>query len=53
MAFVARHPWVLAKSLEEPATPVASGAAVDVEGANGRFVARGIYNPQSHIRVRL
>ncbi len=53
MAFVARHPWVLAKSLEEPATPLASGAAVDVEGANGRFVARGIYNPQSHIRVRL
>lgn len=51
--FLARHPWVLAKSLLDPAAPLADGDVVDVCGANGRFVARGVYNSRSHIRVRL
>lgn len=53
MTFVARHPWVLAKSLDEPEVRPADGEVVDVVGSNGRFVARGIYNGKSHIRVRL
>lgn len=53
MTFVARHPWVLAKSLDEPETRPGDGEVVDVVAANGRFVARGIYNSKSHIRARL
>ncbi|MFO0870002.1 MAG: class I SAM-dependent rRNA methyltransferase [Pirellulales bacterium] len=52
-AFVARHPWVLAKSLEPTDESPGDGEVVDVVGANGRFVARGIHNGKSHIRVRL
>ena len=51
--FLARHPWVLAKSIEVPQTPPADGAAVDVVLPDGKWLARGIYNGQSHIRVRL
>lgn len=51
--FLTRHPWVLAKSLESPPQPIEDGAVVDLLAADGRFVARGIYNGRSHIRVRL
>jgi 23S rRNA (cytosine1962-C5)-methyltransferase len=51
--FRARHPWVLAKSIVEPAAPPADGAAVDLVSADGAWIARGIYNSRSHIRVRL
>jgi len=51
--FAARHPWVLAKSVEPLSPPPADGAVVDLVTAEGGWVARGIYNGQSHIRVRL
>lgn len=51
--FLARHPWVLAKSLEAQSDGLVDGQVVDVTAANGRFVARGVYNSGSHIRVRL
>jgi 23S rRNA (cytosine1962-C5)-methyltransferase len=51
--FLARHPWVLAKSLITPPTPPEPGAVVEVAGPNGKFMARGVYNGQSHVRVRL
>lgn len=51
--FVIRHPWVLAKSLAQPDLPLADGEVVDLVSATGHWVARGIYNGRSHIRVRL
>lgn len=51
--FFTRHPWVLAKSLEPLRESIDDGAVVDLVTPDGRFVARGIYNGQSHIRVRL
>lgn len=51
--FLARHPWVLAKSLESQSNGLTDGQVVDVVAANGRFVARGVYNSKSHIRARL
>lgn len=51
--FLARHPWVLAKSLVPPEPAPEPGAVVEVAGPNGKFMARGIYNEQSHVRVRL
>lgn len=80
--FFARHPWVLAPSIERvervgvelPAPPASipeadradvppssvSGAEADVEGAEadlfsheGAWIARGLYNPHSAIRLRL
>lgn len=51
--FTARHPWVLAKSVEQVSPTPADGDVVDLMTADGHWVARGIYNGQSHIRVRL
>jgi len=51
--FLARHPWVLAKSIVMPEPPPADGQVVDLLLPDGKWLARGIYNGQSHIRVRL
>ena len=61
LPFYGRHPWVLASAVDrvEP-TSLASehfldldGQVVDLINDKGRFVARGFYNGQSRIRVRL
>ena len=52
-AFFARHPWVLAKSLLPAADWPADGDEVDLLTNKGSWIARGIYNGRSHIRVRL
>jgi 23S rRNA (cytosine1962-C5)-methyltransferase len=51
--FFARHPWVLDASVQSVAGEPADGAAVDLVTDKGQFVARGIYNSTSRIRVRL
>ena len=51
--FFARHPWVFDTSIERVEGDPAAGAEVDVVSAEGKFVARGLYNPGSTIRVRL
>lgn len=51
--FLSRHPWVLAKSTVAPSHAPADGDVVDLVLPNGRWIARGIYNSRSHIRVRL
>jgi 23S rRNA (cytosine1962-C5)-methyltransferase len=51
--FLSRHPWVLAKSTIPPQHVPADGDVVDLVLPNGRWIARGIYNGRSHIRVRL
>jgi 23S rRNA (cytosine1962-C5)-methyltransferase len=51
--FFARHPWVFESSIERVIGEPAAGDAVDVETREGRFIASGLYNPTSTIRVRL
>jgi len=47
----AGHPWVFKKAIDRPAR-LPAGAIVDVE-EDGRFVARGYFDPQSAITVRI
>ncbi len=51
--FFARHPWVFAGSIGRVEGPAEPGAEVSVFSHEGQFVARGLWNPRSAIRVRL
>ena len=51
--FFGRHPWVLDSAvLRVDGTP-ADGAVVDLATHDGQFVARGLWNSASRLRVRL
>lgn len=47
------HPWVLDRSIIEPTSPPKPGETVDLLSANGAWIGRGVYNPNSRIRIRL
>ncbi|MFI5224559.1 MAG: PUA domain-containing protein, partial [Nitrospirales bacterium] len=47
------HLWIYAGYVEEVIGELISGDVVDVMAPNGRFYARGLYNPASKIRVRI
>lgn len=47
------HPWVFAGAIERAHGTPQPGDEVCVHAADGRFVARGLFNPDSNIRVRL
>jgi 23S rRNA (cytosine1962-C5)-methyltransferase len=51
--FFARHPWVFAGAIDRVAGEPADGAEVDLHSSAGNFIARGLFNTQSKIRVRL
>lgn len=51
--FFGRHPWVFAGAIAGVEGEPADGAEVDLVSHAGNFVARGLYNSQSKIRVRL
>lgn len=51
--FFARHPWVYAGSVGKVDDGLAAGDEVSVHSAEGKFIARGLYNPDSLMRVRL
>lgn len=51
--FHGRHPWVFAGAIECIEGQPADGDVVDLASHVGNFVARGIYNSRSKIRVRL
>ncbi len=51
--FFARHPWVFAGAIDRVDGEVADGDEVDLVSQAGKFVARGLFNSQSKIRVRL
>ncbi len=51
--FLARHPWVHAHSLAEDGRDLSSGQVVDIVDHDGNWVARGVANPHSRLRVRL
>ena len=48
-----RHPWVFSGAISRVEGEPRDGDEVDVVAADGTFVARGLYNAQSQIRVRL
>lgn len=52
-----RHPWVFSGAVERvegaSADSLEPGATVDVVAADGRWLARGAYSPQSQIAVRV
>ncbi len=47
------HPWVYAGAIEAVVGEPKDGDAVDLVSHTGNFVARGLFNSQSKIRVRL
>jgi len=49
----ARHPWIFSGAVARVAGDPQPGAEVDVLGADGTFLGRGLFNPHSQIRVRL
>lgn len=51
--FFARHPWVFAGAIERVDGAPGDGEEVDLMSAAGNFIARGLFNSQSKIRVRL
>lgn len=51
--FFGRHPWVFAGAIDRIDGPVADGDEVDLVSSADNFVARGLFNSQSKIQVRL
>ena len=51
--FFARHPWVFVNSIERVEGDPEPGGEVRVCSQEGQFIARGLFNPRSAIRVRL
>lgn len=51
--FFARHPWLFAGSIGRVEGTVGPGDEVAVLSHEGQFLARGLFNPHSAIRVRL
>lgn len=51
--FLARHPWVHASSLIDVDPQLPCGAIVDLTTHDGQWIARGLYNPASALRLRL
>jgi len=51
--FYGRHPWVYAGAIAAVEGVPADGDVVDLISHAGQFVARGLYNSRSKIRVRL
>jgi 23S rRNA (cytosine1962-C5)-methyltransferase len=48
-----RHPWIFSGAVSRVEGDPADGDVIDVWNSRARFVARGIYNEKSQIRVRL
>ncbi|MGI9176635.1 MAG: class I SAM-dependent rRNA methyltransferase [Pirellulales bacterium] len=51
--FFGRHPWVLDSAVLRVDGHPADGDVVDLATHDGNFVARGLWNSQSRLRVRL
>lgn len=51
--FYGRHPWVFPGAIDRVEGEPADGAEVELLSHTGNFIARGLYNGQSKLRVRL
>jgi len=47
-----RHPWVFSQAVKQVHGTPNAGDTVDILTADGKFVARGAYSPNSQIRAR-
>lgn len=48
-----RHPWIMKGSILPPHESIDLGDVVDLVDMHGNFLARGMFNPESRIAVRL
>jgi len=53
LPFFSHHPWVYHTAISDVSGAAEPGAAVVLRSAEARFIAHGLYNPHSKIRVRL
>ncbi len=53
MPFFYRHPWVFAGAIQKVDQELPAGTMVDVRTHKNEFIAHGLFNPNSNIRVRL
>lgn len=53
LPFFGKHPWVFAGAIQHVAGAALIGGEVALRSHKGEFIARGLYNPDSNIRVRL
>jgi 23S rRNA (cytosine1962-C5)-methyltransferase len=51
--FLSRHPWVHIGSLADEGASYKPGQIVDIQDAEGTWIAQGLINPNSRLRVRL
>ncbi|MGL5096053.1 MAG: class I SAM-dependent rRNA methyltransferase, partial [Planctomycetia bacterium] len=51
--FFGRHPWVFEGAVEKVDPGVSPGSIVKVLSFEKEFIAYGLYNPNSKLRVRL
>ena len=51
--FFGRHPWVLDSAVLRVEGQPADGDVVDLATHDGNFIARGLWNSASRLRVRL
>ncbi len=51
--FTGHHPWIMSHSVVQPTIGLEAGTIVELVTPQGKWIARGIYNPASRIRVRL
>src|SRR5215470_18305082 len=47
------HLWIFSGALQQPPHWIEPGGLVDVKSSTGQFVARGYYNPQTDIAIRI
>lgn len=47
------HRWIFSGALQQPPRWIEAGGLVDVKSSTGQFVARGYYNPQTDIAIRI
>jgi 23S rRNA (cytosine1962-C5)-methyltransferase len=47
-----RHPWVFSGAIDEPPRRAGFGETVDLVSADGEFLARAAWSPESQIRAR-
>jgi len=47
------HLWLFSGALQQPPRWIEPGGLVDVKSSTGQFVARGYYNPQTDIAIRV
>jgi 23S rRNA (cytosine1962-C5)-methyltransferase len=53
LPFFSRHPWVFAGAIDRIEGDPQAATEVTLHASDGRFIAGGLYNPNSQIRVRL